>query len=486
MVRNAFHALSYQLITAAFTAALTVYLVRALAPRQYGLFALALAVAGLLEIPSDLGISSASARFVAASLADRAQVARITAAALRLKVVVSGTVTAGLTLAAGPIAAAYGQPGLVWPLRGLALALFGTSLMQFCLYAFIAQRRVAMNSRVVAAESAMETAASVALVLAGAGAAGAAFGRAIGFLFGAGVGILALRRALGREAVRLHERQPAEVRRPILGYAWAVAVVDVSWTAFTQVDALLIGGLLTTTAVGVFQAPMRLLAFLSYPSAAVAVAVAPRLAGAAPGGERLTRACRLVVLVQAALVAPLVVWPEPIVALVLGRDYGASVGVLRAIAPYAFLLGLAPLASTSLDYLGEARRRIPVVVGSLLLNLAIDVVLIPRIGVVGGAIGSDIAFAVYVPAHLAICAHLLDADLMPLGITIARAGLAAAAMAGVLALVGTTGLSPARIVVGAIAATVAYVAVLVLTDEITVHELGAARAALRRARRAPT
>jgi O-antigen/teichoic acid export membrane protein len=484
MVRNAVHALGYQLITAAFTAALTVYLVRALAPHQYGLFALALAIAGLWEIPSDLGISSSAARFVAASLGDGGRVAEITSAALRLKLAVSGAVTLGLVAAAGPIAAAYGQPGLVWPLRGVAVALLGTSIMQFCLSAFIAQRRVSVNSRVVAAESAVETAASIALVLAGAGAAGAAFGRATGYLLGAAAGVIALRRALGRDAVRVRRRPPAEVRRGILGYAWAVAVVDVSWTAFTQVDALLIGGLLTTAAVGLFQAPMRLLAFLSYPSAAVAVAVAPRLAGAAPGGERLTRACRLVVLVQAVLIAPLVVWPQPIVSVVLGSDYQGSVAVLRAIAPYAFLLGLAPLVSTSLDYLGEARRRIPIVVGSLLVNLAIDVVLIPRIGVVGGAIGSDVAFAVYVPAHLAVCARLLDADLLPLGVTFLRAGLAAAAMAGVLALVGTSGLAPVQIVVGAVAAIAAYVATLVLLDEVTVHELAAARATLRRARRA--
>jgi O-antigen/teichoic acid export membrane protein len=490
IVRNAFHALTYQLITAGFTAVLTLFLVRELAPRQYGMFALAMAVAGLLEIPSDLGISSAAARFVAAGVDDRARVISVTAAALRLKLVVSGIVTLGLMAAASVIAAAYGEPGLTWPLRGVALALFGQSLFQFYLYSFIARRRVSVNSRLVAAESAMETAASVALVLAGGGAAGAAFGRAAGFLFGAAVATFAIWRSLGRGAIDMHTRQPPEVRRSILSYAWAVAVVDISWTAFTQVDALLIGGILTTAAVGVFQAPMRLLVFLSYPSAAIAVAVAPRLSdgpGEMSGGERLMRACRLIVLVQAVLIAPLVVWPGPIVALVLGAPYHHSASVLRAIAPYAFLLGLAPLVSTGLDYLGEARRRIPVVVGALVLNLVIDVILIPRVGVVGGAIGSDVAFAVYVPAHLVICARMLDTNLWPLMITVARAGLAAAAMAGVLWLFGTSDVPVARLVLGAVAGTVSYVAVLVLVNEVTVREVeyaaGAARRAAARVRR---
>jgi O-antigen/teichoic acid export membrane protein len=229
---------------------------------------------------------------------------------------------------------------------------------------------------------------------------------------------------------------------------------------------------------------MRLLVFLSYPSAAIAVAVAPRLAdgpGEMSGGERLIRACRLIMLVQAALIAPLVVWPGPIVSLVLGSPYHESASVLRAIAPYAFLLGLAPLVSTGLDYLGEARRRIPVVVGALVINLVIDVILIPRVGVVGGAIGSDVAFAVYVPAHLVICARMLDTNLWPLLTTVVRAGLAAAAMAGVLWLFGTSDVPVAKLVLGAFTGTVSYVAVLVLVNEVTVHEVEYAAGAARRA-----
>jgi O-antigen/teichoic acid export membrane protein len=482
IARNAVHALLNQLIAAAFTAALTVYLVRALAPREYGLFALALAVAGLLEIPSDLGISSSAARFVAANISDRPAVVGITSAALRLKLLVSAAVTAGLVAAAEPIASAYGHPGLVWPLRGVALALFGQSVFQFFVSAFIALRRVSVNSRIVLAESITETAASVALVVTGAGAAGAAFGRAAGYLFGAAVAAVVFARILGGRAVDVRTRQPEEVRRPLAAYAWAVAVVDISWTAFAQVDALLIGGILTSEAVGLFQAPMRLLVFLSYPSAAIAVAVAPRLADASEPGapaRRLERACRVIVMMQALLVAPLVVWAEPIVSLVLGPGYSGSVPVLRAIAPYAFLLGLAPLVSTGLDYLGQARRRIPVVVGALVVNLVIDLILIPRIGVVGGAIGSDIAFALYVPAHLLICARMLDADLRPLAVTTARTALAAGAMTGILALFGTSDVTVPRLVLGSVAGCLGYASVLVLAKEVSIGEIDAALAAAR-------
>ena len=41
--------------------------------------------------------------------------------------------------------------------------------------------------------------------------------------------------------------------------------------------------------------------------------------------------------------------------------------------------------------------------GTVLINLGLDVALIPRVGVVGAAIGTDVAYLLYVPAHFLIC-----------------------------------------------------------------------------------
>ena len=62
VVRNSAYSLAAQLSTAGFTAILTVYLVRALGPARYGVFALAVGIGALLVLPSDFGISSSTAR----------------------------------------------------------------------------------------------------------------------------------------------------------------------------------------------------------------------------------------------------------------------------------------------------------------------------------------------------------------------------------------------------------------------------------------
>jgi len=480
--RNAFWALVNQLTTAMFTAFLTLFLVRALSPHEYGTFALAVAVVGLLAIPSDLGISWSAARFIAFHHGDRTAITQVISTALRLKLVVSGLISLGIVAAAGTIARAYHQPGLAWPIRGLGIGLFGWSLFSLYVHSFNAQRRTGVNTRLIGLESAIEAGASIVLVVAGAGATGAAFGWAAGYIFGAVIGTLTTAQLLGWSAIDVRRRS-RDMRRRVLSYAGAVAIVDVSWTVFAQIDVLLIGALLTPAAVGNFQAPMRLTTFLNYPTAAIATAVAPRLGRGlrgGSGGETFARACRLVILLQAMVVPPLLVWPRPIVDILLGTSYHEAATVLRALAPYAFLVGPATLASNALDYLGEARRRIPIVIGAVLVNVVVDLVLIPRVGVVGGAIGTDAAYAVFLPPHLALCLRINGLRWAPLLRSTARAAVAATAMAGVLFAIGTGPLRAWEVALGASCSMLVYAATLVLVGEVSRGELLTAATAARR------
>jgi O-antigen/teichoic acid export membrane protein len=480
--RNAAFSLAVQLTGAAFTAALTLYLVRALGPRGYGLYALAVSVGALVLIPSDLGISSAAARFVAERRGDRRWIAALLADALTLKLAVSGLVSAALFGLASPIASAYGEPALAWPLRAVALAVFGHGLMLLFAISFIAQGRVAVNLRVAFSESVVETGTTIALVALGTGATGAAFGRTAGYLFGAAVGVAVTARLLGRSSVRLAAGRSGRLSQ-LVRYAGALFVVEAAFSAFGAIDAVLIGAYLSAASVGVFQAPVRLLVFLQYAGSALADGVAPRLARHAetpPNVAAFRGALRYVVLFYAPLTAALVVWAGPIADLLLGEGYEESADVLRALAPWVFLSGFAPLVSISANYLGEARRRVPVAVAAVVLKLALAVALIPEWGVVGAAVGSDIAFAVYVLAHFEICRRTLGLELGPLLATLGRAAVAAGAAAGVLLLAGTGDLSAAEWVLGGSAAVIAYGLVLVALRELTRDELGAAAARLRR------
>ena len=101
-------------------------------------------------------------------------------------------------------------------------------------------------------------------MLAGAGVVGAAFGRAIGYGFGTALALYLAHHAIGAQSVSLRG-SPAGRLRQIASYAGALLIIDAIFAALTQIDILLIGGILGTSAVGIFQAPARLITFLHYP-----------------------------------------------------------------------------------------------------------------------------------------------------------------------------------------------------------------------------
>src|SRR5690242_3688854 len=205
--RNATLSLLNQLSSAAFTAALTFYLVRALGPKGYGVFALALSVGALAALLADFGLSQSASRFVAEHRGEPDAQHSVVVRALKLKLMFVGMVSAAMIVLAGPIAHVYGVPGLTWPLRGAAIALAGQTLMLFITGVFGALGRVAANFRVIVSESAVEATASILLVALGAGATGAAFGRGIGYVVGGIISIATLSGVLGRSVFKKPARE---------------------------------------------------------------------------------------------------------------------------------------------------------------------------------------------------------------------------------------------------------------------------------------
>jgi O-antigen/teichoic acid export membrane protein len=463
---NALWGLVYRLGPALLTAALSLYLVRALKPHEFGLYSLAMMVGSLALLPSDFGLSTSAARYVADHRDDRAAILDVLRGALALKLIGTGIACAALLLLADPIASAYGEPHLAWPLRWTAAALVGQNLMLLWGGTFTALGRVRAALPLPFVEGGVELAGGVAFVMLGWGAAGATLGRAIGYATGAALAGILLTRLLGSRVMRWRGHSRA-TRRKVGRYAGPSLVVDGAYTAFTQVDVLVIGAVLNATASGLFQAPLRVVTLLHYPATALAAAVAPRLAhqGAERRDDELIATLRLSMALQAAFAVGTVVWADPVVHIFLGPQYLPAIDVLRALGPFIFLSGIAPIVTTTASYLGQAPLRVPLTIGTVLVNLVVDIILVPRIGIVGGAIGSTAGYLLFVPGHFWICRRVMPIHWRPLIVTFLRCLAASAVMAAVLYAWGTTRLGAVEIAGGGLSAIAAYVAVLFALGE---------------------
>jgi O-antigen/teichoic acid export membrane protein len=247
-------------------------------------------------------------------------------------------------------------------------------------------------------------------------------------------------------------------------------IVDGAYTIFSQIDVLLIGAILSVAAVGHFQAANAVAGLLFFIGQPLRSAVAPRLARGqeGPDHEALERTLRYVVLAQGVILAPLIVWADPLTRIAFGPDYAESADVLRALAPFALLAAISPLLAGAANYLGAARRRVPIALGALAVNVVIDVALLGQIGIVAGAIGTDIAYVIYVGGHLQLCRDIAGLRLRPLVAPLVGSLTAAAVMSLVLLAFGTgADLAIPLVVIGGALGTAAYVGTLIATGQLT-------------------
>lgn len=466
--RNAAFALLAEASRAIFTGGLALYLVRALGPEDYGLYALALSVGMVALIPADFGISAAAARFVAVHAGERSRIAAVVRDALALKLVLASTMALVVAALAGPIADAYGEPGLLWPLRLVAAMILTQGVFQVCVSTLVGMGRTSGQALLYLTEGATETIIVVLAVTLGAGAAGATGGRAAAFALAAVAGLALVVRRVGSGA--MPRLSSAGQRRRVLGYAGALFVIDAGFLMFEQIDVLILGAYMGSESAGVFQATLRVVVLASLVGLAIGNAVAPRMARLRqePEGARtLATAIRVLVVFASAATAVAVAWADPVVRLVLGPEYNRSADILTVLGPFLFLSVLGPLVTVAVNYLGAARQRIPAVVGLVVLQVVLDVLLIPRYDELGPAIGTDIVFTLYVGYHLVLLQRLAGLDLRALGLGFVRSLLAGGALAGVLLTVGSEPELPATSwLLGLSGGLAAFGAVLWLTGEL--------------------
>src|SRR5881227_4096673 len=173
ITRNVGFQFAAQMVGAAATAALTLYLVRALGPTEFGALGIALGLGTLILLPGDFGVSASAARFIAEHRGEWPVIGGLLRDAMRVKLVLTGLLAVAMFAFAEPIADAYGTGALTWALRGMAIAILAQSFFMLFTGTFVALRRNSLNLRIVTTESLVEVVSATALVLLGAGAAGA-------------------------------------------------------------------------------------------------------------------------------------------------------------------------------------------------------------------------------------------------------------------------------------------------------------------------
>ena len=433
--------LASRVIGALSTAVLTIALARFLGLQGYGTYAFAITIAATAALVASMGIDSATSRFVADGYNRRRGVAMVLWRGLRVRTVVAAVVFGGLIAVADQFAALVGQPDMGNEIRAASLALFFSAGFQWVTGVYEGVRRGGRLALMSVVKAAVEFVVVLAVLAAGFGVVAALLGNAIGYAAAVGIGLFLMRPYMRRRPRRQEEageRAEEDVSTgAILRYGNHIWLAGIAWILFDRVDQFLLGIFIGTDAVGLYDAPWKIAAILGLLSLSLASAVTPRVASADPAeaGALVTKALRVAIVAYLVLAAITAVAANDMFVTLLGADFARSADVLIVLLPYLVLIGLAPILSRALDYLGVAAVRKWIALATFLVNLALDLILIPTVGLLGAAIATDISVLTFVVGHYVLCARRLPLDNRALAASGIRSLVAAGVGAIVCALV---------------------------------------------------
>lgn len=494
MAREGSIAFGGNVIKKVFGFAIVAVITRLVSPSVYGLFILATSIILFVQAFANLGLPEAIDYFVPQHLNDgeygKARGVLLTVTGV---VLVSSTVVAGLVvLSADLIADAFDEPSLraaLWLLSATVpfLAIYNALLGSFSAIKRL-KFRVYMRDVIRPTVRLVTTAA---LLLLGYGLLGVVGGYLVGVVVAISAGVV----MLWRNARYVFETDAVRVApRPLLSYSVPLAFAGIIYIFLGQIDYFVIGYFLESEEVGIYRVGYALAANLMIFSGSLGPIFKPLIAEAKEDTPAVRTRYQIVTRWIAGLTLPVAITvalgASAYLSVVFTPQYAVAAAAVVILAG-ANLISASCGGPDGTLLQGLGYSRLVFVNTALLLgiNVAVSVLLVPRIGITGAALGTASALTANALAAVLEAYHFRG--IQPLTVELGKVLLSAvpAALAG-----GGVVLVIESVYVVAVALPpivfVVYGAMLYLTDafteddaEIATQISPAARRAIRTVRR---
>lgn len=375
-------------------------LARVLGVREVGRYAQVYAVLSLLGLLSLSGFRAGLTRFVAVHLADDdpAAIRGTIRLGLVISAVASTVIAVGLALGAPWLARALHDPQLATGLRLVALALPAATVCEAALAAtrgWRTQRAYALIGQVY--EPAARLLLTALALAVGAGLTGAFWALVLASWSAAALALGALARMLRRVPAARPAYRPGELFR----FSTVSWVSSLSSTGLIWVDALLLGFYgFGADAIGVYHVATRLVTVAVFVLAPINASFGPYLAHLYHQGrlDEVRRIYRVatgwVVRLSLPAFVVLLVFPEQLLRLVGGPGLAGGAAVTVVLALGQLVNAATGPCGTLLNMSGRVSVNMVDNLAALVLNILLNIVLIPAYGILGAAVAWAVSLAV--------------------------------------------------------------------------------------------
>ena len=368
----------------------TIYVARALKPKLFGIYSLAISFAFLLLTFADLGITATLVRYVAHSYGKkdfelmRGYIRGLGRIKILLSIVVSLLLFSFSDLLAYRV---FHKPLLSTPLKVVSIFLFFQSLTRFVLGIFNALNDFKAN---LIRAIVYETSRLIFIVLF-VSMGFAVIGAIFGFVIASFLSLISLILLLLSKYRFIFGRAKSIEWRRVLRFASYLTLGSISWVAFAYVDSIMIGILLPAESVGFYRAAYSIVnaigGLVSIPVVLFPVFV--QLEGK-DLRNAFNRAFKYSSIIAFPIVFSLILIRKPLILLIYGKEYLPAVSVLAVL---SFLILRSALGFWGVVFNAKERPEFPVYVTfiAMFMNIVLNYFMILRWRIVGAGIATIIS-----------------------------------------------------------------------------------------------
>ena len=397
--------LASRLVNAVSLFVVSVTLARYLGTDEYGLIAIALGVAGMLEVVGALGMNTGAARYIPyyKARSEDGDIRRVVSINITAKIGMALMLGALLYISAGLLQDFFDKP--IEPLMEIAAIVLALNILGGAFQGILRgyQRMGAMAVANVARDIIWAVTAIGLVVVADLGPEGALWGMVAGAIIWLTISLVILVQVLRSdppEDPHLVNRYDRRVVMALVTFGIPVLLSKLLFMVFDWTGTYVIAYFGTVEDVSIYNIAFGIVAIPLILIKAIGIAMLPAMSHAY-GEERLGLmrtlwggSLKLINSLFMPLTAMLMVLAAPTILLIYGIDYVPGALSVLILAPYLLVRPTGLMSTQILAAMALQKLIFKVNMVSVGYNIAVSIILVPMIGIEGAALAASSAFII--------------------------------------------------------------------------------------------
>lgn len=383
LVKNTFWLSISQIASRTIRAIIVIYAARILGVHGYGVFSYALAIVGLASLFSDFGINRILIKEASKLPALRNQYIATT---LFLKLILLSAITLIIAIITPQFAKI---PEAISLLPIMAVLFFSDGIREFCYAMIRSVERMEWEAWLNTFINTLAVIISLALIIIYRSPLSLAIAYALSSIIGTTVALLVMRKDL--TSLKSHFNR--QLINPLLLELWPFAIMNILWSVLAYTDTLMLGWMKTASDVGIYAAAQRPVQLLLVIPAVIAGSTLPMLSRLAHSDkDRFKLILEKTIAISVMLALPLtiggIMMSSSIIDLLYGPSYRNSASVLQIMIS-AFIITFPTFITYHAIFANDLQKKfIPHMIFSAILNIILNLWLIPIYGAMGAALAT--------------------------------------------------------------------------------------------------